>query len=357
MDTLLTFAIMCFLLCLFSICIAYIAKDSVSENDDSKCTYLMRYSDEKSHVRSDPDRKINAYSSQEAITQFVLDYPETKYEFIEINEINGNSYLKASNPNYSPSIEKDNGRDLVKDCGGQNHLIIESQINQDVCQRFEVFYYDNKNRKQSKSVIVNAENKEAALKVFILMNHESSSELICYRDLATLEIGSIKNPEFEKEGVTGAIFKTPDNSEKISDEEKIFAPSLSNSKASKDSKVSEPAIMNREVISEKKESLINFLFSINGRCSRTQFLFLGLVCTIVFIPLLLLSVIHIAFYVSLICLMSYLGFVSTVRRLHDSNTSGWFFWVGMIPIVHLCLFFIPGSKGENKYGVRSKILN
>ena len=45
---------------------------------------------------------------------------------------------------------------------------------------------------------------------------------------------------------------------------------------------------------------------------------------------------------------------ATVRRLHDTNKSGWFVLLGFIPfigIVLLIMLVLPGDKGKNKYGV------
>lgn len=48
-----------------------------------------------------------------------------------------------------------------------------------------------------------------------------------------------------------------------------------------------------------------------------------------------------------------MAFVS-VKRLHDLNLSGWFFWVGLIPVVSilfsLYVIFVPGTDGPNQYG-------
>lgn len=36
-----------------------------------------------------------------------------------------------------------------------------------------------------------------------------------------------------------------------------------------------------------------------------------------------------------------------VRRMHDTNHSGWFFWLPFIPII----FLLTGSDEENQYGL------
>lgn len=44
----------------------------------------------------------------------------------------------------------------------------------------------------------------------------------------------------------------------------------------------------------------------------------------------------------------------TIRRLHDTDKSGWFLLVGAIPlvggIVMLVFLVLPGSPGENRFG-------
>lgn len=48
----------------------------------------------------------------------------------------------------------------------------------------------------------------------------------------------------------------------------------------------------------------------------------------------------------------------SVRRLHDTNRSGWWFLLYLIPLVNLVLFFIfmteDSQPGENRYGPNPK---
>lgn len=43
-----------------------------------------------------------------------------------------------------------------------------------------------------------------------------------------------------------------------------------------------------------------------------------------------------------------------VRRLHDTDRSGWYYWIGLIPLVGLILLIValckPGTPGANQYG-------
>ncbi|MBW8880076.1 MAG: DUF805 domain-containing protein [Asticcacaulis sp.] len=49
----------------------------------------------------------------------------------------------------------------------------------------------------------------------------------------------------------------------------------------------------------------------------------------------------------------------TVRRLHDTNRSGWWVLLGLIPligvIVLLVFYCLPGTPGPNKYGAGSLV--
>ncbi|KAB8036542.1 DUF805 domain-containing protein [Silvanigrella paludirubra] len=44
----------------------------------------------------------------------------------------------------------------------------------------------------------------------------------------------------------------------------------------------------------------------------------------------------------------------TVRRLHDINKNGWWYFIHMIPLIGILIIYIicslPGTKGINKYG-------
>ena len=50
------------------------------------------------------------------------------------------------------------------------------------------------------------------------------------------------------------------------------------------------------------------------------------------------------------------SFSFTIRRLHDSDRSGWFWLLGLVPIVSLYLLYLTlilsGNDGDNKYGIK-----
>lgn len=49
----------------------------------------------------------------------------------------------------------------------------------------------------------------------------------------------------------------------------------------------------------------------------------------------------------------------TVRRLHDSGKSGWYYWMAFIPLVGgilMLVFLLQGSQqGKNEYGDESVV--
>ena len=51
----------------------------------------------------------------------------------------------------------------------------------------------------------------------------------------------------------------------------------------------------------------------------------------------------------------------TVRRLHDSNKTGWLYLLNLIPylgaLILLVLTILPGTQGENQYGPDPKGIN
>jgi len=54
------------------------------------------------------------------------------------------------------------------------------------------------------------------------------------------------------------------------------------------------------------------------------------------------------------------GLAVTVRRLHDSDKSGWYFFVVLIPLAGpiwlLVLLFSDGTNGRNSYGNNPKVI-
>jgi uncharacterized membrane protein YhaH (DUF805 family) len=48
--------------------------------------------------------------------------------------------------------------------------------------------------------------------------------------------------------------------------------------------------------------------------------------------------------------MIVLGFMLTIQRCHDFDTSGWLSILMLVPLVNLVFWFIPGTDGANRFG-------
>ena len=46
-------------------------------------------------------------------------------------------------------------------------------------------------------------------------------------------------------------------------------------------------------------------------------------------------------------------FLMTIQRAHDFNTTGWISILGLVPLVNFVFWFIPGTDGENEYGMKT----
>ncbi|TCS37538.1 uncharacterized membrane protein YhaH (DUF805 family) [Paucimonas lemoignei] len=50
------------------------------------------------------------------------------------------------------------------------------------------------------------------------------------------------------------------------------------------------------------------------------------------------------------CLLPVFFTMLTVRRAHDFNCGGWLALFLLVPVINLAFWFIPGTRGENRYG-------
>jgi len=97
----------------------------------------------------------------------------------------------------------------------------------------------------------------------------------------------------------------------------------------------------------------------NGRALRSQYwwwtLFVIIISAIVNVIQTVISdggMIWLSIVVSLALFLP--GLSVAIRRLHDTNRSGWWFLLIFIPIIGWIILFIwyvsPGTEGENNYG-------
>lgn len=107
--------------------------------------------------------------------------------------------------------------------------------------------------------------------------------------------------------------------------------------------------------------LTNHYFDFNGRARRAEFWWFILVVMVISIVLNVLdSMVHLGGILgglfSLAILLPELGVM--VRRLHDTNRSGWWLFIALVPLVGIVLLIIwyaaEGTKGSNTYGADPK---
>ena len=94
----------------------------------------------------------------------------------------------------------------------------------------------------------------------------------------------------------------------------------------------------------------------SGRARRSEYWWFALLVVIVDIVAIVLDTILSTY--PLILAVGYLGLLLPLlavgaRRLHDTNRSGWWLLIGLIPfggIVLLVFFVMEGTPGDNQYG-------
>jgi uncharacterized membrane protein YhaH (DUF805 family) len=95
----------------------------------------------------------------------------------------------------------------------------------------------------------------------------------------------------------------------------------------------------------------------NGRASRSEYWYFVLINALVIMGFILLDLLFTSYGILSIvyCVAAIIpAFAVTVRRLHDTNRSGWNILLGLIPIIGgiIVLVFLlqESSFGENRYG-------
>lgn len=100
------------------------------------------------------------------------------------------------------------------------------------------------------------------------------------------------------------------------------------------------------------------IFTFSGRASRSAFwwFFLGafIIDVIGAIIGIVAHVVAIQYVIEAIIAIVTIGLA--VRRLHDTDRSGWWWWLGIIPIIGgivlLVFYCLPGTPGPNKYDIQ-----
>jgi len=98
-------------------------------------------------------------------------------------------------------------------------------------------------------------------------------------------------------------------------------------------------------------------FDFSGRASKSEYWWFQLYNAIIY-------VLSFVFQGDLVLLLSILIIVNLipvyavgVRRIHDSDKSGWLVLISLIPLIGLYIFVLllqDGSKGKNRFGIKPK---
>lgn len=109
---------------------------------------------------------------------------------------------------------------------------------------------------------------------------------------------------------------------------------------------------------EEKKEFTNYYFlafkkydDFKGRASRTEYWYFLLFHSLITLFLLIgseISAIDLTLIYTIYYIVSFIPFLFlSIRRMHDIDSSGWFL---LVPIYNFISLFMPGTKGNNRYG-------
>ena len=123
---------------------------------------------------------------------------------------------------------------------------------------------------------------------------------------------------------------------------------------------------NNNLIGWWKKVVFENYANFNGRARRAEYWYFALGCFLLLIPFYIIGIIGVAiqsqilsftgpglyFLIAIALIVPSLAVA--VRRLHDLNKSGWYYFIGLIPfvgsIILLVWFFTDGNRFTNDYG-------
>ena len=98
-------------------------------------------------------------------------------------------------------------------------------------------------------------------------------------------------------------------------------------------------------------------FDFSGRASKSEFWWFQLYAIIIY-ALMFVFQGDLSILFSIITIANAIpNWAAAVRRLHDTDKSGWFVLISVIPIIGLFIIFLligDGSKGKNRFGPKPK---
>lgn len=97
------------------------------------------------------------------------------------------------------------------------------------------------------------------------------------------------------------------------------------------------------------------VFSVSGRIGRARYIAygIGFYLLITIVGTVLAALLGQAGVIALVLMwvaLLVIGFMLTIQRCHDFNTSGWLSLLVLVPLANLIFWFIPGTDGVNRYG-------
>lgn len=122
---------------------------------------------------------------------------------------------------------------------------------------------------------------------------------------------------------------------------------------------------NYNVIDWWKKVFLENYANFDGRARRAEYWYFTLGNIIIVVPLYVLMIISAVAESKILMILSTIllivfaiaiiipSIAVTVRRLHDTNKSGWYYLLTLIPVLSLVVLIftiIEGDKGENDYG-------
>jgi len=106
-------------------------------------------------------------------------------------------------------------------------------------------------------------------------------------------------------------------------------------------------------LKQSVKSVLSQYATFSGRASRSEYWWFHLALWLSFV-LLIVPLIGILIYVVIVLGSIIPSVAVSARRLHDSNKSGWYQLIGLVPFIGgialIVLYALPSDKGENKYG-------
>lgn len=97
------------------------------------------------------------------------------------------------------------------------------------------------------------------------------------------------------------------------------------------------------------------VFSVSGRIGRARYIAytLGISLLLGIIGGALSAAIgEVAIYIAYAAIFV-ISIMLTIQRSHDFNTTGWLAILGLVPLVNLIFWFIPGTDGQNRFGAKT----